>query len=71
MRAGQELCNDPVLARHYGEATDLSETSIVGLIGRASENHGRCIVQLDRYGRLIVEVDLGTADRFSACAQGR
>jgi len=36
MRAGQELCNDPALALHYGETNDLSQISIVGLIGQAS-----------------------------------
>ena len=41
MRAGKELCNDPALALHFGEAFDFAEISIVGLIGRASETMAR------------------------------
>lgn len=36
MRAGNELCADPALALHYAEEIDLSEVSIVGLLGHAS-----------------------------------
>jgi AraC-like DNA-binding protein len=64
MRAGKELCNDPALALHYGEVIDLAEMSIVGLIGRTSETIADALVQMNRYGRLVVEVDLGTSDRF-------
>ncbi|HYS52186.1 MAG TPA: AraC family transcriptional regulator [Thermoanaerobaculia bacterium] len=64
MRAGKELCNDPALALHFGETIDMSEMSIVGLIGRAAETGANGFAQINRYARLIVEVDLGTADRF-------
>jgi AraC-like DNA-binding protein len=63
-RAGCELANDPALALHYGEAIDLSEVSVVGLISRASETMLDAFVQLNRFGRLVVEVDVGNADRF-------
>jgi AraC-like DNA-binding protein len=36
MRAAIALTGDPALALHYGESTDISEYSVVGLIGRAS-----------------------------------
>ncbi len=64
MRAGQALCGDPALALHYGEAVDLSEVSIVGLIGNASETMLHAFAQLNRYGRLVVEFD-GPAERFT------
>lgn len=65
MRAGIELCGDPALALHYGEAFDLSELSIVGLISHAAPTLGHALVQINRYGRLVVEVEgIGFADRF-------
>jgi AraC-like DNA-binding protein len=65
MKAGQELGRDPALALHYGEAVELSQLSIVGLVAYASKTMGHALVQVNRYGRLVVEVDgLGSADRF-------
>src|SRR5438105_525386 len=64
MRAGQELCNDPALALHFGEAVDASEISIAHMVGGA-ENIGDALVQGNRYARLGVEVEGdGTGDRF-------
>jgi AraC-like DNA-binding protein len=63
MRAGKECSGDPALALHLGER-DLSETSIVGLLGPASETAIDSIVQLNRYARLAIEVDLEVPDRF-------
>jgi AraC-like DNA-binding protein len=67
MRAGKELCNDPALALHFGEAFDFADISIVGLIGRASETMAEGFAQFNRYARLAVEVEVdgaGCADRF-------
>lgn len=64
MRAGKELCRDPALALHFGETVDMSEISIVGLIGRASKSFSDGVAQLNRYARLVVEVDTTAADRF-------
>jgi AraC-like DNA-binding protein len=63
MRAGKELAADPALALHYGEANDLANISIVGLIGNASETMMEAFAQLNRYGRLVIEFD-GGPDRF-------
>jgi AraC-like DNA-binding protein len=63
MRAGKELCNDPALALHFGETNDLSQISIVGLIGQASETLMQAMTQLNRYGRLVIEFD-GPKERF-------
>ena len=63
MRAGKELCNDPALALHFGETNDLSQISIVGLLGFASATMADALVQLNRYGRLVIEFD-GPKDRF-------
>src|ERR1700733_7648530 len=68
MRVGKELCNDPALALHFGETSDLSQISVVGLIGNASENMMDAFAQLNRYGRLVVEFD-GGQDRFSVARE--
>jgi AraC-like DNA-binding protein len=64
MRAGQELCHDPALALHFGEAVDGSEVSIAHAVGGA-ENLGDAVAQANRYAPLGVEVEGdGTGDRF-------
>ena len=65
MRAAKALCNDPALALHYGEAVALSEISIIGLIGEASETVIEAMAQINRYARLAIEVDTGVDDRFT------
>lgn len=73
MRAAKVLCNDPALGLHYGEAVDVSEISIVGLLGRASETMVDAFAQLKRYARLIVEVEVDGAtadDRFAFSPEG-
>ncbi len=65
MRAAKALTGDPALALHYGEAVDLSEISVVGLIAHAAETMMHAFAQLNRYGRLVVEVEgVGPDDRF-------
>jgi len=63
MRAGKRLSGDAALALHYG-AVDISRVSIVGLIGQASETMVEAFAQLNRYVRLVVDVETGHADRF-------
>ena len=69
MRAAKALCNDPALALHYGEIDDLAEISVLGLIGQACETMSEAFVQLNRYGRLVVEFD-GGHDRFKLDRDG-
>jgi AraC-like DNA-binding protein len=57
MRAGQALCCEPALALHFGEAFDMAELSIVGLLGQACETIAEAFAQLNRYERLIADVD--------------
>src|ERR1035438_7187655 len=71
MRAGKELCHDPALALHFGEAFDCAEISIVGLIGGACDTLAEAFAQINRYARLAVEVDLGAADRFQLQRHGQ
>lgn len=64
MRAGQALSGDPALALHFGEAYDISELSIVGLVGQGCATVGEALAELNRLARLTVEVDGPLADRL-------
>jgi AraC-like DNA-binding protein len=57
MRAAKEMTSDPAIALHYGEAVDLADLSIAGLIMNASETMGEAFVQMNRFGRLAIEVE--------------
>jgi len=71
MRTGKELSNDPALALHLGEALGIEESSVVGLIGRACDTLADAFVQLNRYDRLVAEIDgLTTGDRFVLRREG-
>ena len=71
MRAGQELCNDPALALHLGESLGIEELSILGLIGQACETLADAFVQMNRYSRLVAEIDgVVTGDRYVLRREG-
>jgi AraC-like DNA-binding protein len=70
MRAAQDLCADPALALHFGEAVDLAEMSIVGLIMNASATMGDAFAQMQRFGRLTLETEgLSDGPRFELVAR--
>lgn len=65
MRAGQSLSGDPALALYFGTNINFDELSIVGLICRAAPTMEAAFQEMNRYGRLIVEVEGVTQeDRF-------
>ncbi|MGD9968342.1 MAG: AraC family transcriptional regulator [Hyphomonadaceae bacterium] len=61
VRAGKTLTGDPALPLHFAEAVDMAEFSVVGLLANASETMMDSFVQLNRYGQLVIEVDIGAA----------
>lgn len=63
MRGAKAATADPALALHYGETDDLAQISVVGLLAYASETMGDALIQLNRYGRLVIEFD-GPKERF-------
>ncbi len=66
MRAAQDLCDDPALALHFGEAVDLAQVSIVGLIMNASATMGEAFAQMQRFGKLTLETEgLNSGPRFA------
>jgi AraC-like DNA-binding protein len=65
MTEAKALTGDAALALHYGEAIEVAQFSIVGLIGEAAATMAEAFQQLNRYVRLIVEVEGAfDGDRF-------
>ena len=62
MRAAKDLCNSPALGLEFGAATRFDAFSIVGLICRSAGTMGEALRHLNRYRRLIAEVDAGGED---------
>ncbi|MET3664758.1 AraC-like DNA-binding protein [Caulobacter sp. 1776] len=60
-RAGQQMTGEPALALKFPEATRFEQMSVVGLICQAAETMGDALKQLNRFSRLVVEVD-GVSD---------
>lgn len=70
MRAAQDAVGDPALALNFGDMVDVSDISIVGLIGRAADTMLDAFEQLNRYVRLIVDVQLDGENRFEMIRDG-
>jgi AraC-like DNA-binding protein len=69
MRAGQELCDDPALALHFGESVDITEISIACSVG-GTRTFDEAFTQLNRYARLDIDVHLiEGGDRFTLVRQ--
>jgi AraC-like DNA-binding protein len=64
MAAGKELTGDQALALEFGRTVHMQEFSILGLIFHACETVLDAIVQANRYGQLVIDFDVGAADRF-------
>ena len=60
-RAGQDLAGEPALALKFPAATRFEQMSIVGLICQSADTMGGALKQLNRFSRLVVEVD-GVSD---------
>lgn len=65
MQAARAATGDSALALNFGQAVPVEDISIVGLIGQASDTMLEAFEQLNRYVRLIVDVELQGADRFA------
>ena len=65
MRSAKELTGEPALGLIWGQSIDLSELSVVGLVSEASPTMLESFQQINRYGRLVIEVDgIGFENRF-------
>lgn len=64
IQVAKELTGNRALALHYAEHVDLAELSVVGLVTHASATMMDALMQLNRYGQLVAEVDVSLAQRF-------
>ena len=65
LRRAKRLTGDRALALHFGESVNLAEVSLVGLIGYAAETMMEAFIQLNRFSRLIADVETGGLDRWT------
>ncbi len=63
LRYAKELSGDPALALHFGAAFPITDLTIAGLIGAASETLLDAFVQMNRYARLTMDLN-GQGDRM-------
>jgi len=70
MRAGQALSGDSALALHFGEAFDIAELSVVGLMGRSVGSAAEGLPLLNRYARLVVDVETEGGERYRLEREG-
>lgn len=61
MRSAKALTENPALPLEFGADSDFRRWSVVGLLAHAAANMIEALAQLNRYGRLVVEVD-GVSD---------
>lgn len=70
-RAAEAACHEPALALLYGEAVDMPEVSLVGLIMTASATMGDAFAQMQRFGALAVELAMPPGvPRFAIVPRG-
>lgn len=65
MRAAAVVTGDPAFALHFGADSQFHEISIVGMISHSAATMAEAFEQMNRYARLVVEVEGHDAgDRF-------
>jgi AraC-like DNA-binding protein len=64
MRIAREACGDPALALHFGEAFDVGDMSVVGLMTRAAATKGEGLKMVNRFCRLVADVETEGGERF-------
>jgi AraC-like DNA-binding protein len=64
MQAAKALTGNEAFALEFGRTVHMQEFSVLGLIFHACETVLDAIVQANRYGQLVIDVDVGTTDRF-------
>lgn len=63
-RSAIRLSGDPSLPLRYGLSIDMGQFSVVGLLFQSCESLRDAIEQINRYGKLVVQVDLQEGERF-------
>lgn len=57
MRSAKKLSREPALALYFGAQISFDQLSLVGLITRAAPTMEDALQQLNRFGRLVIEVE--------------
>jgi AraC-like DNA-binding protein len=57
MRAAAAVTGDPAFAAHFGAESQFHEISIVGMISHSAATMAEAFEQMNRYARLVVEVE--------------
>ena len=70
IRACRELTNNPAILLEFASHADFSEVSVAGLIANASPTMLHALLQLNRYGRLAIDVPY-TGESALAFERGR
>jgi AraC-like DNA-binding protein len=65
IRSASSSLGDPAIAIRFAETTNFADLSIVGLIGYASTTMRDALDQLNRYGRLVMDICIDGPDRFT------
>ncbi len=63
-RCAKRLTGDPALALRFGEEVDMSQFSVVGLLGPPPGSAGEVIDYFNRYARLLIDVPGQSVDRL-------
>ena len=71
MRAAKGMARDEAIALHFGAAFDITELSIVGLMGQACETVADAFALLPRFTRLAIEVELEEEAEGQRCVLRR
>jgi AraC-like DNA-binding protein len=64
IRIGGEACGDPALALHFGESFDVGDMSVLGLMERFAATKSEGLAMLNRFGRLVVDLETEGKERF-------
>ncbi len=65
MRAAIDETQNPALALEYGAESDFRKYSVVGLIAHSAPTMAAALEQMNRYSKLVIEVDgVGDGPRF-------
>lgn len=67
LHAAKDMTGNPAFALHHAMDTELEKISVVGLIVHTSKSFVDSMEQLNRYAKLMIEIDVmeGDAERFS------
>jgi AraC-like DNA-binding protein len=71
MRFGAQACGDAALPLHFGEAFDVGDMSVVGLMTRAAGTKGEALTMVNRFCRLVADVPTEGDERFQLVREGR